>query len=337
MSPALEPVRWHPPAPPKLEGPYEANSKLVVLEQWWTGGVGPEDVAVDDDGNVYTGLEDGRILRFGPEGGEPELVVDTGGRPLGIEVDAAGRLIVCDADRGLLRVEGDTVETLVDSFEGEPLLLVNNAAVASDGTIYFSVSSTRFRLDDYRLDLAEHSATGRLFAHHPDSGETRLLLDGLCFANGVALDQEETFVLVAETGRYRITRRWLTGDRAGQAEPFIDNLPGFPDNLSRGPTGIFWLALPTPRNRPLDALAPYPRLRKLVMGLPERFQPQPARFGFVLGLSEDGEVAHNLQDPSGSFSLVTGLREHEGWLYLGSLTETSIARVSAPRPEGPYA
>ena len=54
------------------------------------------------DGFLYTGLQDGRIMRFRPDGqGGAELVAQTGGRPLGLRFDAHGHLVVADAFRGL--------------------------------------------------------------------------------------------------------------------------------------------------------------------------------------------------------------------------------------------
>ena len=38
-------------------------------------------------------------------------------------------------------------------------------------------------------------------------------------------------VYVAETGRFRVRRYYLKGEKAGQTDILIDNLPGVPDNL----------------------------------------------------------------------------------------------------------
>lgn len=320
----FRPNAWSPPPSPGLSGEFESNNRLAEAALRPVGGAGPEDVVVDPGGHVYTGLEDGRLLRLPPGGGEPELLADTGGRPLGLELHPGGGLVVCDADKGLLHLAPDGgLETLVDRFEGEPFKFTNNAAVAADGTIYFTDTSRRFGIAGYKLDLLEHSGTGRLFARRPD-GEVEQLLDGLQFANGVALDPEERYLLVAETGAYRIRRLWLRGDQAGRDEIFVDNLPGFPDNLSTG-EGVFWVAMPTPRDRILDALLPRPWLRNIIARLPDRLQPQPKRHGFVLGLDAAGTVVHNLQDPSGRVAMTTGARQHGDKLYLGSLSEPTVA------------
>ncbi|HEY6107166.1 MAG TPA: hypothetical protein VIV59_14370 [Anaeromyxobacteraceae bacterium] len=81
----------------------------------------------------------------------------------------------------------------------------------------------------------------------------------------------------------------------------------------------------------LDALAPYPFLRQVVLRLPMWLQPQPARHAFVLGLDQQGRVAFNLQhDSPEAFAPVTSAREHAGWLWLGSLSREALGRVRAP-------
>lgn len=320
----FQPAVWRPPPAPRLEGEFAVNDKLARAERLDTGGIGPEDVVVDENGTIYAGLEDGRIVRFPSSGGPADSIADTGGRPLGIELDSNGGLVICDAFKGLLRLtEQGTLHTLVDTFEGKRLLFTNNATVAGDGTIYFTDSSQRYSIDRYKLEILEHSGSGRLFAHRPD-GQTELLLDGLQFANGVALDPAEEFLLVVETSTYSIRKLWLSGARAGQHETFVDNLPGFPDNLSHY-DGIFWVAIPSLRDRMLDKMLPRPWLRKILARLPESLHPRLQRHGFALGLDTSGRAVHNLQDASGEVAVVTGVRQHGGKLYLGSLTDSAIA------------
>jgi len=137
--------------------------------------------------------------------------------------------------------------------------------------------------------------------------------------------------LVNETSAYRIQKYWLKGEKAGQAETIMENLPGFPDGISSNGKGIFWLALPALRKDIIDNLAGKPFLRKMVLRLPETAQPAPDRHGFVLGIDGNGNVIHNLQHPSPeSFSPITSVEEKNGILYLGSLTYPGFARISAP-------
>lgn len=330
--PRLIPRRWRPPQDVGLRGPFAPNNALAHLDVIPLPGSGAEDVAVDASGAIYTGTREGYLLRVSPDGRSTERIAQTGGRPLGIEVHPDGWLVVCDAHRGLLRIDlpsGDITE-LVTAIGGRPLRFTNNCAVAQDGTIYFSDSSLHYGLDEFKGDILSHTGTGRLIRRDPD-GTVTVLLDDLDFANGVALAQDESFVLVAETGGYRVTRLDLTGPDAGRRSVIIDNLPGMPDNMSTGSGGVFWIALPSARNKVLDLLLPRPGfLRSVVWAMPERLQPDATRITWVVGIDGEGDVVHNLQASGERFHYVTGVREHDGRLFLGSLVEPGIATVTLP-------
>ncbi|HYS39341.1 MAG TPA: SMP-30/gluconolactonase/LRE family protein [Pseudonocardiaceae bacterium] len=331
--PMIAPVVWTPPSVPprateQVSKPPMPDPDLIAINS-----VGPEDVVLDEDGNVFTGVADGRILRLTPEG-VVTTVADTGGRPLGVELAGDGRLVICDAHRGLLRVDPalGTVETLVDTIDGTRMRLCDNSAVGPDGSIYFSDSSRRFGLDHWQADLLEHSGTGRLLCRTPN-GKVEVLADGLQFANGVALSTDGSFVAVAETGAYRISRVWLTGPKAGQHDVLIDNLPGFPDNISTGTDGRLWVAIASPRNPVLDwAHARSPLLRKAIWAMPHQWQPKPKRTAWVLAVDATGKIVADLQSGGDRYHLVTGVREHNGKLYLGSLAEQSVAVLALPQP-----
>lgn len=336
--PHIDPRTWTPPTAPDLEGLWSQAAPLDAADLLPVPGTGPEDVAVDGDGDLFTGLDDGRVIRMTPDGRRIQNLADTGGRPLGIEVFPDGSLLICDAHKGLLHLDVTRreVTTLVAEVDGLPLRFTNNAAIHPDGSVLFTDSSQRFGLDHFKADLLEHSCTGRLLRWR-DGGGVEVLVEGLAFANGVTLTHGGDAAVVAETGGYRLRRHWLVGPRAGQTEVLVDNLPGFPDNLSTGPSGTVWVALPTTRNRALDLLLPRaPWLRQLVWALPEAVQPAEARIGFVVGFDQDGRVTHNLQGPGDHYHYVTGVREHDGRLYLGSLREGTVATVALP-DSGPAA
>jgi sugar lactone lactonase YvrE len=260
------------------------------------------------------------------------LFADTHGRPLGLEAGPRdGSLIVCDAYRGLLRVEETgRVRVLADTHGGRRLKFTNNAAVAADGSVYFSDSSTRFRIEHYKHDLLEHRPNGRIFRCRPPAAGLELIADGLYFPNGVALAPDESFLLVAQTGSYDILRIPLTGPAAGHPQPFAPNLPGIPDNMSSAGDGTYWVAFPSPRLPLVDRLMPHPASRRLATRLPDRLQPAAQRYGLVARVSADGLITQSLHGPSGSYREIVGVRQHDNWLYLGSLYETAVGRVPIP-------
>lgn len=331
----IDPAAYDPPAPPPMTGVLEPNTKLRDATPLAAGQiVGPEDVEIDADGSVITGLVDGRIVRIKPDG-QIELVARTGteaapGRPLGIARAPDGRLIVVDARLGLLAVSPDgDVSTLATDAGGVPFGFADDVDVASDGRVYFSDASDKFGDGEYLYDLLEARPHGRLLCHDLATGETEVLLDGLYFANGVALSQQEDFVLVNETYRYRITRYWLKGDKAGTSDTFADNLPGFPDNISTNRRGTFWLALFTVRNPTIDSLHPHPFWKKVLSRLPKALWPAPDPYGFVVALDEQGNILRSLQDPDGEkFREVTSAQERDGQLYFGTLSGDRVGRLA---------
>jgi sugar lactone lactonase YvrE len=323
----IRPRRWSPPA---LTAGAPA-AQLRVLYTLPTGGHGPEDVVFDADGRAIAGLADGRIVRIDPADGDLTVLAETGGRPLGLHPRADGGVLVCDHDRGLLLVGPDgRVDVLVDSVDGEPLTFASNVVEGPDGTIWFTSSTTRWSLDDHLGDVFEHSCTGRLLQRDP-SGAVTVLLDGLKFANGLVLSPDGSSLLFAETAGYRIRRYLLDGPKAGTTEPLVENLPGFPDNLSVGSDGLIWAGIAAPRDRLLDRLLPLPGfLRLLVWNLPVAFRPGAVPIAWVMAFDETGRLVHDLRASDGSYGFVTSAAEHNGTIIAGSLTRDDIAVLATP-------
>lgn len=332
----IDPVAWNAPPNPGYTGAYASNERLKGLETLPLGGLhGPEDVALDREGRIYAATHEGVIVRLDRDGRNPQPWAKTGGRPLGIAFDGAGNLIVADAFRGLLSIAPDaTVKVLAAEADGVPIRYADDVDVATDGKIYFSDASTKFPADSgggtlaaSLLDLMEHGGHGRLLVYDPATGKASALLKGLNFANGVAVSPTQDFVLVNETGSYRVIRVWIAGERKGQSEPLIEALPAFPDNISAGAGGRFWVALVSPRNAIVDRLSGSPFLRRMVQRLPAFLRPGPVFYGHVIAVDAQGKVVADLQDPSGAYPMNTSVTETADSLYIGSLVAPAVARL----------
>ncbi len=214
---------------------------------------------------------------------------------------------------------------LATTVHGRRIAVCNNAAVHSSGDIYFSDSSQAFPLERWKADLTEDTGTGRLLRRTAD-GVVEVVLEGLRFANGVALAADESWVAVAETGGRTVVRRWLTGPRAGRVERLAEDLPGYPDNIARGSDGLIWVTLASPVLPKLERVMRAPRpVRRLAWRLPDRLQPAPVRSARVVALDDAGRVVHDLEADAAAYHLVTGVREHDGRIWLGSLEESAVA------------
>ena len=326
--PRINPVRWQPPPVDPL--PDMPTASVTVLP---VPGNGPEDVVVDSAGQLWTGLEDGRIVRLRTDGGAPtvpKVIADTGGRPLGLHVARDGRVLVCDSHRGLLALDpaSGTLDVLADSVAGRRFKFCSNVTETADGTIYFTESTKDFHFEDFTAPIVEARGTGGLYRLGTD-GVVTTLADGLYFANGVTLTADGSALVFAETQARRLSKYWLTGPQAGSVTPLAVNLPGMPDNLSTGADGRIWAALVAEANPALESLFPRaPIIRKVVWRLPARLQPQIKPEVWAVAFDPDsGAAVAGVRTQHPDFGAVTGLVEAAGKLWMGTINFPAVAYV----------
>ncbi len=332
----INPVAWQATPFAGYSPPHARNEKLAALKTIAIGEeTGPEHIAMGPDGKLYAAVTSGAILRMQPDGSQREVWVNTEGRVLGFMFDAAGNMIAADAFRGILSISPDKqITVLVNKIGDSPILYADAVVVAKTGKIYFTDASQRFGAKESGgtfhasvLDILEHSATGRVLEYDPATKQTRLIADGLCFANGLALSADEQSLIVAETGEYRIWKIAVTADSLHiknkpdkkLATILLRDLPGYPDNLMRGRDGRIWLGLAKPRGAAIDNMAEKPWLRSITLRLPRILWPVPPAYGHVLAFNETGKIVADLQDPSGHYPETTGVTETEDRLYIQSL------------------
>ena len=343
----IQPVAVALPMPPGYTGVHAANTRLAHLQMIdLHGEEGPEHIAFGPDGKLYTTVASGNILRMNADGSDQQVFANTGGRVLGFDFDARGRLIAADAIKGLLAIDTTRQTTVLADrvAAGDPIRYADGVVVARSGMIYLTDASQRFAPAEWGgtfnasvLDIMEQSATGRVLEYDPQSRKLRVLAQGLSFANGVALTHDERFLLVNETGRYRVWKIDLAANgldlRQGpkpQARVLLDNLPGYPDNLMRGLDGKIWLGLAKPRTATVDAMGEKPWLRKMSLRLPRALWPIPPRYGHVVAFTEDGTVVADLQDPSGAYPETTAVTETRDRLYVQSLHAQGLGWMARP-------
>jgi sugar lactone lactonase YvrE len=331
----VDPIAWDAPDDKGLADPFGPDDRIKYARAIDLGVYeGPEDVTSGHDGRLYATSTGGSILQIDGLGRVVEFA-KVGGRALGIETDADGSFIVANAYLGLQRISpAGSVEILLSEVAGEALVYADDLAVAADGTVYFSEASTKFgarqsggSYEGSLLDILEHGGHGRIIEFNPATGDARVILEDLNFANGVAISDDQLYLLIAETGSYRILKHWLQGPDAGNTEILVDNLPAFPDNINNGLNGRFWIGMISPRNRMLDELSGKPFVRKIVQRLPARLRPQAEPYSHVIAINGDGDVLMNLQDPAARFPSLTGVFETKSTLYLTTLFGNELAKL----------
>ncbi|XP_041444565.1 adipocyte plasma membrane-associated protein-like, partial [Xenopus laevis] len=352
-----EPFTFEKPPPP-LVGSLAVNRKLQQGRRIFYGQLkGPESFTTDNEGDIYTGTVDGKlwvirgeqlffITQMGQnvsECGTPEYEPICG-RPHGIRMAPDGYLIVADSYFGLYRVHPQTGEKSLlisneDGLDKIPFRFLNGLEVSKNGTIYFTDSSSKWGRRHHRYEVLETNHLGRLIQYDPVTQKARSLLDNLYMANGIALSPEEDFILVAETSICRIVRYWLTGTKAGMKEVFVDNLPGYPDNIRISSMGTYRVGLSTTRfpgrfTPFLDAIAPYPVLKRLIVKvIPlSLYSILLRKHGLFLEVGDDGKILASFHDPDGTVTwAISDVFEHGENLYIGN-TELPFL-VILPRPQ----
>lgn len=333
---AIDPASWDAPQDIGYVGDFAPNTELANLERLSIGDQhGPEDVVMYE-GMIYVSSQSGKILEIDPAANTHREYADTQGSALGMEMDSAGNLIIADAFRGLLSVSPQgLVTTLTDEVEGTPIAYADDLDIAEDGVIYFSDASTKFgaeaigtTLSASLLEIMEHQGTGRLLAYDPTSKRTWVVKDGYVFSNGVAMTSDGD-ILVNETGTYQLHR--VSPD--GSSRVIMDNLPGFPDNINRGPKlsdgrETFLLGIISQRSKWLDDNSAKPSARKIAMRLPAFMRPQSVSYGLIVQIDGEGNVFKTWQDPSGNYPNATGaIIAEDGYMYVSSLTAPDLGRL----------
>ncbi len=166
----------------------------------------------------------------------------------------------------------------------------------------------------FKRDLLRGERSGRLLRYKPETDEVDILMDRIWFANGVAVDQDESFVMVSETCmarelKYDLTKSSSsstdTSDEASSSsgqvlqqvdmEIMLDALPGFPDGACCSRNGfsekkdhVCYVAIPSPKIPLTVFLNSMPEmvsviLRTLILQLPSSVlgKVKPVKYGGV--------------------------------------------------------
>ena len=337
---------WNPPRAATIseaeKSVFAPNDRLHDVELIGLGQIeGPEDVILDRNGNLYTGVRQGWIVRFmAPDFNRSEIFARIGGRPLGMAFDEADNLITCVAGMGLYGVRPDgTIYKLTDRNrrtwwslrDDSRITMADDLDIAPDGRIFFSEATIRYSLNDWILDSFEGVGNGKISCFNPKTGTTSTVLRNLRFSNGICTSHDGQSILFNETWSGSVSRYWISGPKTGTTETIIGDLPGFPDNINRASDGNYWVAMAGIRSPIWDLVMRRPSFRtRMIKRLPRDEWLFPnVNAGFIAKITEAGDVLDVLWDLRGvNHPAVTSMREHKGMLYIGGLTNNRIGRIA---------
>ncbi|XP_022741144.1 protein STRICTOSIDINE SYNTHASE-LIKE 5-like [Durio zibethinus] len=291
--------------------------------------LGPEDIAYDSKSQlIYTGCQDGWIKRIRLNDSGVEKLVNTRGRPLGVALGYNGEIIVADAYKGLLNISRDReVELLTDEADGLKFKIADGVDIADNGIIYFTDASYKYNMHDHVRDVLEGKPHGRFMSFDPVTRKTRVLVSDLYFANGVAVSPHQDSAILCETVMRRCRKYYIQGNKQGHLEKFLDNLPGFPDNIKYDGDGHYWIGLATGNSVIFDLAFRYPFIRK-AMAIMEKYigrLPKGNNAGVLVVDLEGKPVAHYHDH---KLSSVTSAMKIGNRLYCGSVIYPHIISLN---------
>ncbi|XP_010426700.1 PREDICTED: protein STRICTOSIDINE SYNTHASE-LIKE 7 [Camelina sativa] len=312
--------------PPLLNEKFRTGAEFIgvnVLHK-------PEDIAYHkDSGLIYTGCVDGWVKRVKVADSVNDSVIEnwvnTGSRPLGLAFGLNGEVIVADAYKGLLNISGDgkKTELLTDEAEGLRFNLTDAVVVADNGVLYFTDASSKYNLHQLNLEMFEMRPYGRLLSYDPTTRVTRVLLRDLYFANGITISPDQTHVIYCETPLKKCSKYYIEEERV---EVFIEDLPGYVDNIRYDGEGHYWIAIPSVVTTLWNISLKYPFLRKLAAmvakyGVDLMFMVDAG----VMQVDLDGNPIAYYHDPK--LSHIATCDKIGKYLYCGSLMHSHMLRV----------
>ncbi|MET9443589.1 SMP-30/gluconolactonase/LRE family protein [Streptomyces sp. NPDC006610] len=194
---------------------------------------------------LWSDIPNDRLLRWDETTGEVGVFRSPAGHPNGNTLDGQGRLVTCEqGNRRITRTEHDgSVTVIAERYRGKRLNSPNDAAVKSDGSIWFSDPDFGI-ISDYEGHRAESEIGARnVYRVDPADGEVRLVADGFDGPNGLVFSPDERRLYVSDSRANHIRVFDVRDDGTlGEGEVFTECRLGKFDNIRFDDAGRLWAA-----------------------------------------------------------------------------------------------
>jgi Strictosidine synthase len=226
---------------PVLDGAFSPNQQLDAARELGDEIERPDDLALGPDGALYVSSGSTIWRCAGTDYGERNEFARLPAPVGGLAWTMDGRLLACVSGRGLCSVSRDG-EALgwLDAAAEAPLTCPTSVTVADDGAIYVTEGSRANTPDLWLADLMQNRApSGRLIACDSQLGSARVCADRLAWPSGAVVSHRGDEVWVCESWAHSLTAISRANDRR---RAIVKNYAGYPDRISRGLDGDYWLA-----------------------------------------------------------------------------------------------
>ncbi|PPQ29440.1 SMP-30/gluconolactonase/LRE family protein [Rhodopila globiformis] len=221
---------------------------LASVERLATGCRWSEGPVYFADGRylLWSDIPNDRILKWEEETGAVSVFRKTSWNANGNTRDRQGRLVTCEhRGRRVTRTEYDgSITVLMDSHQGKRLNSPNDVVVKSDGSIWFT--DPVFGISGYyEGEKAESELTPAVWRIDGQTGQARMMADGIEGPNGLAFSPDESilYVVASRAAPNRLIRAFDVvggGERLANNRVFIDAEAGTPDGFRVDVEGNLW-------------------------------------------------------------------------------------------------
>jgi gluconolactonase len=207
----------------------------------------PEGICVDSNGTLWAADRKTLLARIDTDGSMTRYGIG-GAMPNGLAVDQRGRILIAEYEHGALwRFDPvvRTMKTLLSETGGRRTSRANYPAIDSEGRIWCTSSTG---MQDDLAALRAKVDDGFVFVLETD-GTSRIVADGLHFANGLAFSKDFRWLYIVESSTRRIVRApVLPGGRLGSIEKFGPELDATPDGIGFDEGKNLWVTLLIEKN-----------------------------------------------------------------------------------------
>lgn len=258
--------------------------------------LGPESVAISNDGLLYTGLADGRLVELDPKNNyKLRQVLRFKQSPkckdnVALQDIECGRflqlrfvnntLYAIEATTGLYKIDIRTgTKTHIGPKPTSKVRLYNSFVFdrKEPNLVYITISSTKWDIQKILWLFIELEPTGQLVALDVDNGKTAIVLDKILAPNGIDIDDKRDRLIFTESIKSQVSTVSLKeirdsfgpakdGEKLSniQVGSLIPLVPGNPDNIViEGDTAYITLPFVKLNGKELiDHLGIMPGLRK---------------------------------------------------------------------------
>ena len=249
--------RYPDPHIESLDKRFKGNTGIGAVERVATGFRWAEGPVYFPAGRylLFSDIPNNRIMRYSEDDGHLSVFRQPSMNSNGNTIDREGRLISCEqGGRRVTRTELDgSITVIAAKYNGKKLNSPNDAAVASNGTIWFTDPSYGIVGNYEGLREPVEQEKCNVYRADPKSGDLKAVIDDFVMPNGIAFSPDEKKLYVIDSG---ITEgegnpSWIrvfdvdidSGKVSNGRVLAKDFAPGFTDGMRCDTDGNIWCSM----------------------------------------------------------------------------------------------